>query len=147
MGQDMERILFLKSVPLFAEMDGDAIRWVNNIVTESVYAKDETVFEEDAPGDAFYLIRRGSVRVVKGKENPVVISIREERDYIGEMAILDDEPRSATVEAQEDTEMLVIKRDDFHRLVVTHPTVVFSLFKCLSRRLRETNDQLLETRQ
>ncbi|MEE2993350.1 MAG: Npt1/Npt2 family nucleotide transporter [Gemmatimonadota bacterium] len=147
MGQDMERILFLKSVPLFAEMDGDAIRWVNNIVTESVYAKDETVFEEDAPGDAFYLIRRGSVRVVKGKENPVVISIREERDYIGEMAILDDEPRSATVEAQEDTEMLVINRDDFHRLVVTHPTVVFSLFKCLSRRLRETSDQLLETRQ
>ena len=142
MGHDMERILFLKSVPLFAEMGGETIQWVNDIATEAHFSEDEVIFEEGDEGDACYLILRGSVRVVKGEDKAAVIAIREQGDYFGEMAILEDEPRSATVEAQEDTEMLVINRDDFHRLIIGHPNVLFSLFKGLSKILRETNAQL-----
>jgi CRP-like cAMP-binding protein len=136
MAIDMERILFLRSVPLFTDIDGNDLQWINEITREKKYKAGQVVFRENDVGDALYIISRGSVRVVKG-QNQVILQILEERECFGEMAILDQEPRSATVEVQKDATLLAIKRDDFQRLLLARPQLAFSLFHTISRRLRE----------
>lgn len=136
MAINMERILFLRSVPLFADIDGKDLQWLNEIAKERHYKAGQVVFRENDVGDALYIIIRGKVRVNKGKQN-ITLEILEDRDCFGEMAILDQEPRSATVEIQEDATLLAIKREDFQRLLLARPRLAFSLFRTISRRLRE----------
>ncbi|MEQ9364067.1 MAG: HEAT repeat domain-containing protein [Leptospirales bacterium] len=136
MAIDMERILFLRSVPLFADIDGNDLQWINEITREKKYKAGQTVFRENDVGDSLYIIINGSVRVLKG-QNQVILQILEERETFGEMSILDQEPRSATVEVQKDATLLAIKRDDFQRLLLARPQLAFSLFRTISRRLRE----------
>ena len=136
MAIDMERILFLRSVPLFADIDGNDLQWINEITREKKYKAGQTVFRENDVGDSLYIIISGSVRVLKG-DNQVILQILEERETFGEMSILDQEPRSATVEVQKDATLLAIKRDDFQRLLLARPQLAFSLFRTISRRLRE----------
>lgn len=136
MAIDMERILFLRSVPLFADIDGNDLQWINEITREKKYKTGQTVFRENDVGDSLYIIISGSVRVLKG-QNQVILQIIEERETFGEMSILDQEPRSATVEVQKDATLLAIKRDDFQRLLLARPQLAFSLFRTISRRLRE----------
>ncbi|MCR9142179.1 MAG: cyclic nucleotide-binding domain-containing protein [bacterium] len=136
MAIDMERILFLRSVPLFADIDGNDLQWINEITREKKFKAGQTVFRENDVGDSLYIIINGSVRVLKG-ENQVILQILEERETFGEMSILDQEPRSATVEVQKDATLLAIKRDDFQRLLLARPQLAFSLFRTISRRLRE----------
>ncbi len=136
MAIDMERILFLRSVPLFADIDGNDLQWINEITREKKFKAGQTVFRENDVGDSLYIIINGSVRVLKG-EKQVILQILEERETFGEMSILDQEPRSATVEVQKDATLLAIKRDDFQRLLLARPQLAFSLFRTISRRLRE----------
>lgn len=136
MAIDMERILFLRSVPLFADIDGNDLQWINEITREKKFKAGQTVFRENDVGDSLYIIIKGSVRVLKG-ENQVILEILEERETFGEMSILDQEPRSATVEVHKDATLLAIKRDDFQRLLLARPQLAFSLFRTISRRLRE----------
>jgi HAMP domain-containing protein len=143
--KDMERIRFLRSVPIFADLDDSSLRWINQIAKEKVYAAGETIVKENDEGDALYIIVSGSVRVIKESNRQVTIAILQERDYFGEMALLNREPRSASVEAQEETKLLVITQDDFQSLLLTKSQITFALFRTLSRRLCETNAKLLES--
>jgi len=143
MALNMERIMFLRSVPLFSDVDGSDLQWISEIMKEKTYPTGETIFHENDEGDALYIIMKGSVRVVKGREKQVMLAILEVGDCFGEMGIF-GEPRSASIEVQKEATLLIIKRDDFQRLILARPHISFSLFKTLSSRLRETNAKLLE---
>ena len=143
MAINMERILFLRSIPLFADVSGNDLRWINEITREKAYSAGETIFKENDEGDALYIIVSGGVRVVKEGDRQVVLAMLQEREYFGEMALLDREPRSASVEVQRDATLLVINRDDFQRLLLARPEIAFSLLKTLSGRLRETEAKLV----
>lgn len=144
MAVNMERMLFLRSVPLFSEVDGDDIFWINEITREQRYSGGEIIFHENDEGDALYIIVSGSVRIIKGLEEQVTLDVLQGRDVFGEMSILDQEPRSATIETIEDTRLLVIMRDDFQRLLLARPRIAFSLFRTLSGRLRHLSTRLRE---
>lgn len=139
MSRTMERILFLRSVAIFADVDGADLQWINEITRERKVRKGQVVFHENDVGDAMYLILSGQVRVSRGATN---LELLGERDCFGEMSILDNEPRSATVRATQDSVMLAIKRDDFQRLVLARPQISFSLFRTISRRLRDMTARL-----
>lgn len=144
---EMDRILFLRSVPLFGDIDGRDLRWINEIATEKSYAAGEIVFRENDEGDALYIIEIGSVKIIKGSDNPILLTILEERDYFGEMAILDQDLRSATVEVNEDVKLLMIRRDHFQSLLLSRPQIAFAIFKSFSRRIRQLQYRLLESQQ
>jgi HEAT repeat protein len=145
MASDMEKILFLRSVPLFAGVEGSDLQWISKITQEKEFPSNTTIFEEHEEGSSLYLIVDGSVRIIKKSENKeVVLAILQERDYFGEMAILDNEPRSASAETVKKTKLLVISRENFQQLVVARPSIALSLFKSLSKRLREANKRLLK---
>ncbi|HNJ33766.1 MAG TPA: cyclic nucleotide-binding domain-containing protein, partial [Leptospiraceae bacterium] len=141
----MERFLFLRSVPLFSEVDGVDLHWINEITHEQKFRARANIFREGDPGESLYIIISGSVRIFKGqKGKELTIDILQERDCFGEMAILDQEPRSASVVAVRNTRLLVINRSDFQRLLIARPRISFALFKTMSRRVREANARLIQ---
>lgn len=140
MAGNMERILFLRSVPIFADIDGYDLQWINEITREKRYRRGQIVFRENDLGDALYIILKGQIRILKGES--IVLQVMEDRDCFGEMSILDEEPRSATAEVARDSTLLAIKRDDFQRLMLARPQIAVSMFKSISRRLREATSRL-----
>ncbi len=139
MNVDMEKVLFLRTVPLFSDVDGHDLQWISEIAVEKSYRRGVVIFQEGDRGDDLYVVMDGSVRIFKG---PITVDILEERECFGEMAIIDGVPRSAGAEAERDVKLLAIHRNDFERLIMNQPRIAIALFRNASRRLREALGKL-----
>ncbi len=99
------------------------------------------VFREGEHDDTMYVIQTGQVAIVKGDyEDPVVLAYRGSGEILGEMALLDDQPHSASVIALEETQLLCVHRTDFQRLLEGDPALVMQIMSTLSTRLRMAED-------
>jgi HEAT repeat protein len=136
----VEKVLFLKSAPVFAGLEGEELAAVADIALEKEYAPGEILFEEGQIAHHLYIVVSGKVEIFRkldSKEYP--LALLGPRECVGEMAILDDEPRSASVRALEPTTVLKIDRDSFRELIHERPQISFAIFKILSGRLRSKN--------
>ena len=129
----VEKVLFLKSIDLFSQIPGEDLAQVALISTEETREPGEEIFAEGESGDALYMVLDGKVRVHK---NDRVIAELGERECFGEMAILDAAPRSATVTAITDVNLLKIAREDFQEIMSEKPEIASGIIKVLTRRLR-----------
>lgn len=129
----VEKVLFLKSIDLFSQIPGEDLAQVALIATEEAREQGEEIFAEGEAGDALYLVLDGKVRVHRGDR---MIAELGERECFGEMAILDAAPRSATVTAVQDTNLLKISREDFQEIMSEKPEIALGIIKVLSHRLR-----------
>ncbi len=104
----------------------------------------EVVFHEGDHSDTCYVVRSGHVRAVREHTGGRMLTLATlgPGDIFGELAIFDEERRSATVEALEDIEVVAILAADMRRLLREHPDIAVKLLAALSRRLRETNERL-----
>jgi CRP-like cAMP-binding protein len=132
----VEKVLFLKSIDLFRALPSEELAQIAEIAEEQPLAQGDTIFSEGEPGDALYLIVEGKVKVHKGEKELVRLGVR---DVFGEMAVLDSEPRSASVTAVEDSVCLKIGRDDFRDILSERPEIGLGVMKVLTRRLRDTS--------
>jgi CRP-like cAMP-binding protein len=132
----VEKVLFLKSIDLFRALPSEELAQIAEIAEEQPMSAGDLVFAEGEPGDALYLIVEGKVKVQKGDKELARLQIR---DVFGEMAVLDSEPRSASVTALEDSVVLKIGRDDFRDILSERPEIAMGVMKVLTRRLRETS--------
>lgn len=134
----------LKKVPLFASLPEAELAVFAEVVRERSYPKGSVILFEDDQGDALYLVAAGQVKVVligeDGRE--VILSVLGEGTFFGEMALIDDEPRSAHVIAMEDSAVLLLRREDFQARLRTSPEVAISLLRELSRRLRRADEKI-----
>lgn len=127
---------FIANNPLFYSLPPEVIRSIAERLQERSFATGDSIFEEGQLGDSFYLIRRGTVRVTKlqaGEE--MVLSELGEGEGFGEMALLIDQPRTATVKALSEVGALVLNRDDFTSLTRTLPALAVNMNKLLSERV------------
>jgi hypothetical protein len=137
-----ERIAFLKKIHLFYGLEDDALKDVAEELEEVPYSKDSVVVKQDAPADTFYIIYKGSVRIVRRQDGGEIQLARLVKyDYFGELALVSNRPRSATVTALEETTLLVLSRDDFKKLFREHPDLKNNLevavhSRQLARKLR-----------
>lgn len=134
----------LRKVPLFATMrEGDILAFAE-LVRERSFPKGSVIVFEDDPGDALYLVARGQVKVVligeDGRE--VILSVLGEGNFFGEMSLIDEKPRSATVIAMVDSIVLVLRREDFQARLRTSPEIAIALLRELSRRLRRADEKI-----
>jgi cAMP-binding proteins - catabolite gene activator and regulatory subunit of cAMP-dependent protein kinases len=136
----MDSSLFRKFA-LFAELDDRELGAVAKVARSRRYSRDEVVFHADESGDVFFLIREGKVKVTmispEGKE--IILSILGPGEFFGEMALLEDEPRSATVVATEPLELLTIWRSDFLQLLSENFSITRKVLAELSNRLRDAS--------
>jgi hypothetical protein len=129
----VEKVLLLKSATLFQHLSGADIEKIAGIAQECEFQAGQPVFEQGDPGDALYVVTLGQVRVHVGEKQ---IAVLKERDCFGEMAILDDQPRSASITAVSDVQCLSLRRDDFFFLLEDHFEIVKSIIRVLTERLR-----------
>jgi len=146
MAATMQRTLFLRSVPLFSAVEGGDLQWISAIAEEKELKPDEVVYRENDEGASLYIIMSGSVRVMKGQVKPVMLSILQERDYFGEMAVLGRERRPTSVEAQLQTKLLAIHREDFQRLLLARPKINFALLRSLAAQTQELQQEVLNAK-
>ena len=130
----VEKVLFLKSIDLFSQIPGEDLAQVALISGEENREQGDEIFAEGEAGDALYLVLDGKVRVHRGDR---VIAELGERECFGEMAILDAAPRSATVSALANTNLLKITREDFQDIMSEKPEIAQGVIKVLTRRLRD----------
>jgi len=143
----IERIELLKRVRLFSGLADEDLEAVNGLLQEKRFRKGSVIFEEGDEGDALYIVESGRVKVStkdeEGREK--ILSVFGEGDYLGEMALLSDQPRSATCTVVGDAEVLMLPKDSFERFVASNLNVMRQFVNLMSRRLAETN--VLATRE
>jgi len=142
----------LEGMRLFAELNPQELGLVHQESETVAIAPEQAVFREGERGDALYALISGSVRVVRkipaGKEE--VLAMLEPGECFGELSLVDDESRSATVVANEPSELIRIPRETFNRLVEEDHELALKLYRALVRilceRLRATNETLTFSR-
>jgi len=134
----------LQKVPLFGQLGPADLQRVVEVARERSYPKNSVILFEDDPGDALYVVAEGQVKVVligeDGRE--VILSVMGAGEFFGEMALIDDEPRSAHVIAMEDSTLVVLRREDFQPILAQTPVIALALLKELSRRLRRVDEKV-----
>jgi len=135
---------FLATVPLFGGLDRIELQRFGELTREKFYPRGSVILFENDPGDSLFVVRQGRVKVVligeDGRE--VILGVLGVSEHFGELALIDDRPRSAHVIAMEDSSLLVLRRDDFRRRVESSPAVAWSLLTELSRRLRRADEKI-----
>jgi CRP-like cAMP-binding protein len=134
----------LRRVPLFSDLSEAELERFAEVTREREYPKNSVILFEDDPGDALYIVSVGQVKVVligeDGRE--VILSVLGDGDFFGEMSLIDDEPRSAHVIAMRDSQLLVLRRDDFQAQLHAHPQVALKLLRVLVQRLRRADEKI-----
>lgn len=129
------------SSPLLQLLASAGRELTSQFVTEQFYPQGHIVFQENNPGNSMHIIWSGRAVVVKGSfQSPTILGYRSAGDIIGEMALLEDQTRSASIVAVEDMRTLQIQRQDFEKLLTTAPSLCLKILKTLSARLRVSDD-------
>jgi CRP/FNR family transcriptional regulator, cyclic AMP receptor protein len=140
----MDEQELLRTVPIFSELSDADIASLARLTSRRSCPKDTVVFFENEEGDSFFIIVDGRIKVTilgdDGRE--VILSVLGRGDFFGEMALLDNEPRSATAIAVEDTELLSLHRNDFQGVLTDNRSIMSALIKILTARLRRANHQI-----
>ena len=134
----MERILFLKRVPLFAHLAPAELKQVASITYENLFDDGELLAEQDEPGDEFFIIVSGEVRVLFTDENGTIeLARRKPGEYVGEMAIISRAPRVARLVAVGEVRALCIGQKQFEVILRERPETSMVVMRVLCDRLRE----------
>lgn len=136
----------LREIPLFAGLDDRAFEALAAVSRVCVYPAGSEIIEEGGEvfdeDDGLYLLVSGTVEVRKGSIDGTdgrLLARFGAREFFGELALLDDEPRSASVFATEEAQCLVLSRWDFHRQLRADPAIAMRMLTVLARRLRRTS--------
>ena len=143
--EDIEkRSVLLKNVPLFQELGGDERYSLAEVSMVRKVPEHATILLADEEGDTLFVIVTGRVKVTVMSEDgrEVILSILKERDFFGEMSLLDGKPRSASVIATEKTELIMLRRVDFLSRLERYSQMASQMLSTLATRLRRTNRQV-----
>jgi hypothetical protein len=142
--ETMQRLLALKQVNLFANLSLEQLDAVHGATREVEYLPDEIILREGERGEKLYLLLEGRVAVVKNHGTPheQQLATQSAVDYFGEMAILDNEPRSATVVALGHARLLTLDGASLKDLILHMPEISFEIFRVLTARIRSAEKRL-----
>ncbi len=144
----MKKSELLKSISFFEDLTDYEIALLSAITQREIYEVETTVFEENSVGNSLYIVAEGAVRISKmiqgaGEEALSIIRIGH---CFGEMALIDELPRSASAISHEECILLKIEKDDFDKLLYINKKLAYKILwafcKTLSNRLRNTDDSL-----
>jgi CRP/FNR family transcriptional regulator len=139
-----DTIALLHQVPVFSDLTPAELKRVADVAVGRRVDDGEVVFREGDESDTCYVVRSGHARAIREHPDGRSITLAHfgPGDFFGELAMFDDESRSATVETLEATEVVAILGPDMRRLLREHPDISVKLIAALGRRLRETNERL-----
>ena len=145
MEEDREsNVALLQRVPLFNALSREDLEEISRVAVPRSYPKGVRVFHEGDRSDACYIVRNGDLRVTR--EHPdgraIALATLGPGDIFGELAMLDGEARSASVEALSECQLLALPAGDVRRLLQGSSEITVKLVVALTRRLREANERI-----
>lgn len=134
----------LRRLPLFQGLPEEDLQLVGRSVTQSRFHQGQILFLEGDRGDVAYILTSGAVDLVLESLEGVQLTLDrvDEGGYFGEMALLDDEPRSATAIVSRDAEVVTISRHDLLKHLHEHPDTMLNLLRSLSLRVRAADEKI-----
>jgi CRP/FNR family cyclic AMP-dependent transcriptional regulator len=134
----------LKQIPIFSCLDDEELDRLVRAAVRKKFARNTVLLSEGDITDSLYVIISGKVKTVITDENgrEIILAISSAGDYFGEMALIDGEPRSATIITREPCQLFVFSRQDVREILRSNPDMVFTLLKGLIKRLRETDKKI-----
>lgn len=142
-----DEVKMLKQVPLFAGVSPAKLKLLAFTSERVIYLAGETLCQQGDPGDAAFVILAGRADVlVEGPLGPIKVADLEENAIVGEIAILCDVARTATVKASTQVEALRISKDNFFKLLTDFPEMTIEVVRVLADRLSQTTMELTEAR-
>lgn len=131
---EADKLQFLQKTELFSELPETELKSICQIASEVAYPADATLFEEGDEGDSLYLIVNGEVSIIKAGTE--VLFFNEKGYCLGEIALIDNKPRSATVKTVKPTQFLRITRHDFYKAMMREPRIGSGMFRVLNDKIR-----------
>jgi CRP/FNR family transcriptional regulator/CRP/FNR family cyclic AMP-dependent transcriptional regulator len=141
--QGTEAVSSLVAIPLFSDVGEEDLQSIASLLIERRFPKHKTIVEEGTPGDYMYVIAEGRVKVSKlsGDGREKILELLDTGDFFGEMSLLDDAPRSASVKALSDVRIFALARNDFLNLLERSSNLALAVVQELTRRLRQVDEQ------
>jgi CRP-like cAMP-binding protein len=145
---DQQKIHFFKSIPFFESLTYKQVAMIAKVVHERLYTEGEYIFEVNQPGAALFMILTGEVVIEIPIDNGEIgqVAVLSDNDFIGELALIDSLPRSASARVTKPTRAFALFRNDLLSLVKTHPDVACLIYRSLAlvigERLKATNKLL-----
>lgn len=134
----------IRRVPLFSMLTPAQAESVSGAIVKRRYRRGEVIVEQGAKSNALYIMLTGRARVMtadaRGRE--VIMAMLHPGDYIGEMSLIDNEPHSATVRAEVQTDVLMLGRSEFARCLPENASMSYAIMRGLVQRLRSANRQI-----
>jgi len=141
--QHMKELIALKLVPLFSDLTLEQLSSIDRLMVTRHYMKGETLFRAGDVGSELFVVIDGEVRIhLDSNGTEVTLARQGPNSVLGEMAVFDEQPRSASAEASTETTVRVLRRDRLQAIVHEHPEVLLEFVKNLSQRIRHMNDEL-----
>ncbi len=141
-----ENLELLKKIPLFAYLDDQQLAEVEKVILERFYRKGRIIFMEGEPGEAVFFVKSGRVKVTKqtsdGREH--ILHFINPGEVFAEVVMFDGGTYPATAEVVEDSTLGMIRNVDMERIINNNPGIALALLKIMSRRLRISQQQLIE---
>ncbi len=138
----------LSELPIFQKLSGNELNQIARVLHERHYAAGELVFNEGEPGAGLYVVKKGEVVITKNVENgdPLALATIHARNFFGELALLDEIPRSASAHAHTDSILLAFSKPDLENLMSRNPKLALKIMTNLSRlvcqRLIKANENM-----
>ena len=138
-----EEVELLRNIPMFANIEPSKLKLLAFTSERMTFKDGDILFRQGEPGDSAYVIIGGEADViVDTPKGPLTVAKLKRNDIVGEIAILCDVPRTATIKASSKLEAMVIAKDLFFRLVMEFPQMAVEIMRELARRLDATNRKL-----
>ena len=145
----MDIAKLFRSIYLFKDLSDEELALISDITADRDFFAGEVIFKEGDAGDAFYAVLEGKVRISKGINGAgeEALTIVDKGSYFGEMALIDEFPRSASAVAHTDCRVLMMDKADFSQLLSRNKDLAYKLLwvfcQVLSQRLRDTNEKII----
>ncbi|MFN2176000.1 MAG: sensor histidine kinase [Anaerolineales bacterium] len=137
---------FLRKIELFSKLPEDDLWQLCGLIETINISAGEVLFKEGDPGEKAYVIKEGELEVIKdGPGGEMLLAARKPGEVIGEMALLEENPRMATVRARRDSTLFAIEKEQIDNLIATSPTAAQALFKTILARWRSTQSKLRQS--
>jgi len=134
----------LRTVNLFSDLKENELETISRILYVHSYQRGQLIFQEGENGDALFVVLKGKVKVClydeEGRE--YVLDIIGKDGFFGELALIDDLPRSANAIAMEAADLLVVRRSDFVKLLMENPSISVNILRVLAGRLRAADERI-----
>ena len=142
-----EEVEVLRNIPLFSQIDPSKLKLLAFTSERVTYSAGQDLFKQGDPGDAAYVIIDGEADIIVNTPGgELVVAKMKKNDFVGDIAILCDVPRTATVRAKESLCALVISKDLFFRMVNEFPEMGVEIMRELAQRLHKTTQDLTALR-